>query len=80
MARPQVFRGSLEPCMMESDLTLKSLRQSLHRKGWGLRVVRCWMFSEPQPGQATPLGQRCSANQDSVKVGVVEHFDGLDKG
>ena len=66
---PHAFNGSFEACMMVSDLTLKSLRQPLQRKGWGLRVVRYWIFLELQPGHPTPSGQRCSTNHASVKAG-----------
>ncbi len=38
---PHAFRGSFEACIMLPVLTEKSFRQPLHRKGWGLRVVRC---------------------------------------
>ena len=66
---PQALRGSLEPCITVPVLRLKSLRQSEHRKGWGLRVLRAWMSRLPQSGQDTPLGQRCSMNHCSVKSG-----------
>ena len=56
--------------MLETPFfTEKSDRQSLQRKGCGLRLVRCWMFLGSQRGHGIPSGQRASTNHCSVNSG-----------
>ena len=46
----------LELCIRVSVLTLKCLRQDLHRKGWGLRLAMVEIRLDSQNGQFTPFG------------------------
>ena len=58
----------LELCIMVPVLMEKNLRQSLQRKGWGLRFLtsETLVLSQPSNGQTGPSGQRWATNHASA--------------
>ena len=58
--------GRFDPSMTVLVLTLKSLRQSLHLNGMGLRLGRGATATLPHLGHAMPLGHLSSMNMRST--------------